>query len=145
LSRIQDRVATQHDYTLVAAQAIGMMYAVSVSFRASCQDLMSQTAIVCDAIADKNAPQPTNWAKVVVDLVGKVIDVVSSPKDIIGLPEPLPASTNVGSPDFRYEKFFYEDHDPADHAPEVERERQRHADEKTKPDGVIAQRLGGDR
>jgi hypothetical protein len=54
-----------------------MMYAVSVAFRASCHDLMTKTAIVCDAIADELAPPPTNWAKVLVDLVDKAIDVVT--------------------------------------------------------------------
>jgi len=85
MQKVQQRISTQHDYTLVAAQAVSMMYAVNVAFRASCYDLMTQTAIVCDAIADKHAPQPTQWAKVVVDLVGKAIDVVSSPKDLIGM------------------------------------------------------------
>jgi hypothetical protein len=60
------------------------------------------------------------------------------------LPEPLPAYADVDSPDFRYEKFYYGEHDhPADYAPEVERERQRYVDGKAKPDGVIAQRLAG--
>lgn len=211
LDHIQQRMVTQHDYTLVAAQAVGMMYAVNVAFRASCHDLMAQTALVCTAIADKLAPEPTNWARVVADLVGKAIDVLSSPKDIVRLaidevlgkvgeateptpvdgteaatvvdgyvaardrlfasyedsmgrikewidgrrrefadldvtlPEPLPSCTDVDSPEFRYEKFFYTDHWVADYASEVERERRRHVDEKSKPDGVIAQRLAGAR
>ncbi len=209
LEHVEKRIVTQHDYTLVAAQGVAMMYAVSVAFRASCHDLMTKTAIVCDAIADKLAPPPTNWAKVLVDLVDKAIKVVSSPKDILGmaidetlgrisnatedtdvdgaeagpvvdgyvaardllfssyehsigqthewidarrrefadlddtLPEPLPSSADVDSPDFRYERFFFGDHDPAIYAPEVERERQRYVDEKAKPDGVIAHRLAG--
>jgi hypothetical protein len=85
LVHVQERITTQHDYTLVAAQAVGMMYTVNVAFRASCHDLMAQTAVVCAAIADKHAPQPTSWGKVVVDLVGKAIDVVGSPKDILGM------------------------------------------------------------
>lgn len=211
LGRIQDRVRTQHDYMLVAAQAVGMMYAVNVAFRASCHDLMRQTAVVCDAIADKHAPRPANWRKVIVDLVSKAIDVVGSPTEILGmavdgildgvskatedepvagaeaipvvngyvaardqlfasyedgmgriddwiaarrkefagldgtLPQPLPSVADVDSPDFRYEQFFYDLHDPAELAPEVERERQRHLAEKSRPDGVIAQRLAGDR
>jgi hypothetical protein len=209
LQHVQQRIVTQHDYTLVAAQAVAMMYTVSVTFRASCHDLMTKTAIVCDAIADQHAPQPTNWAKVIVDLVDKAISVVKNPQDVFGmaidetlgrisqatentavdgaeagpvvdgyvaardqlfasyehsigqihewidarrkefdnldatLPEPLPSSANVGSPDFRYERFYLDGHTPADYAPEVERERQRHADEKSKPDGVIARRLTG--
>jgi hypothetical protein len=212
MNRIQQRITTQHDYTLVAAEAVGMMYAVNVAFRNSCYDLMSKTAVVCAAIADQHAPQPTNWAKVIVDLVGKAIDVVSAPKDILGmaidgilsgigtatedkpvagtdalpvvngyveardqlftsyensigqvhewidarrreyagldetLPQPLPSTTDVDSPDFRYENFFYDQHaNPGEYAPEVERERQRYVDEKAKPDGAIAQRLSGDR
>jgi hypothetical protein len=211
LERVQQRIETQHDFTLVAAEAVGMMFAVNVIFRASCHDLMTKTALVCDAIADKRAPEATNWGKAIVDIVGTVIDVVSSPKDIarmavdgilgkiseattsepvagaeagpvvdgyvaardqlfasyednLGqihdwidsrrkeygglddtLPEPLPSTTDVDSPDFRYEKFYFDDHNPADYAPEVERERQRYVDEKTKPDGLIAQRLAGGR
>ncbi len=209
LGMVKDRIETQHDYTLVAAQAVGMMYAVNVSFRASCHDLMCQTSIVCDAIADKLAPQPTNWAQVAVDVAGKVIDVVRNPKQLADmaidelmslmgkatadkpvagaeaipvingyvearnqlyesyenaldtvkvwiearrtefaglddtLPQPLPADADVDSPDFNYEKFFYDTHVPADYAPEVERERQRYVEEKTKPDGLITHRLAG--
>lgn len=82
LVRVQGCVSSQHEFTLVAAQAVGMMYAVSVRFRASCYDLMSQTSIVCDAVADKLAPQPTNWAKVAVDITGKVIDLVKNPTQL---------------------------------------------------------------
>lgn len=46
---------------------------------------MSQTSIVCDAIADKLAPRPTNWGKVAVDIVGKVIDVVKNPTQLADL------------------------------------------------------------
>ena len=61
------------------------------------------------------------------------------------LPEPLPAIADVDSPQFRYENFYFGAHHPADYAPEVERERRRYADEKTRPDGLIAQRLAGTR
>lgn len=211
LVHVQQRITTQRDYTLVAAQAVGMMYAVNVAFRNSCYSLMTQTAVVCDAIADKHAPEPTNWANVALDIVERAIDVVRSPKDLLTmliddvfgkiskateskdvagadalpvvngyiaardqlfaayedsagrieewidarrtefadldatLPEPLPSSADVDSPDFRYERFFFDEHDPADHAPEVERERQRQMGGTAKPDGVIAQRLAGTR
>jgi hypothetical protein len=82
LGRVQNCIRSQHEFTLVAAQAVGMMYAVSVQFRASCYDLMRQTSIVCDAVADKLAPQPTNWSKVVVDIAGKVIDLVKNPTQL---------------------------------------------------------------
>lgn len=60
------------------------------------------------------------------------------------IPEPLPASADVDSPDFRYERFAHGTHQfPDQFAPEVERERQKYVAEKAKPDGVIAQRLHG--
>ncbi len=211
LGRVQDRISTQHEYALAGAQAVGMMYAVSVSFRASCYDLMSQTSVVCDAVADKLAPAPTAWGKIALDIAGKIIDVVRNPTQIadmaidellnlvgkvtedepvagaeaipvvsgyvdardrlfssyeqalggieswisarrgeyVGLddtlPQPLPANADVDSPDFSYERFFYLDHAPGDHAPEVDRERQRYVEEKSDPHGVIAQRLAGTR
>lgn len=209
LTKIQARISTQHDYTLVAAQAVGMMYAVNVSYRDSCYDLMEKTSTVCAAIAEKNAPKPADWTNVVAGLVDKLVDVVKSPTEIGGmaiheilgrvqnatqdqpvagdeaaavldgyvgardrlfesyedslshvrdwlrerrkefdalddtLPEPLPAYADVDSPDFRYEKFFFGDSGPAEYAPEVERERKRYVDQKTKPHGAIARRLAG--
>jgi len=59
------------------------------------------------------------------------------------VPQPLPAFADVDSPDFRYEKFTMVGE--PDLGPEVERERQRYVDEKTKPDGAIARRLAGER
>ena len=64
------------------------------------------------------------------------------------IPAPLPAYADVRSPDFRYENFAMVgvmDNVPAGIAPEVERERRRYVAERTEPDGVIAQRLAGDR
>jgi hypothetical protein len=213
LNRIQLCISKQHEFTLLAAHSVSMMYALSVQFRASCQDLMEKTAETCDAIAAEQ-PNPgldwaaigTSFAKAVIDgiksadpskvagwavdqLLGqataaleprpvpgdKAMPVVSGyvsardslfvsyednleqirawiqsrwdelHTDIAAIPEPLPASTDVDGPDFRYENFAYHDHGhPADYAPEVERERQRYAAEKAKPGGVISQRLAGE-
>ncbi|MFL6126461.1 hypothetical protein [Actinophytocola sp.] len=63
--------------------------------------------------------------------------------DASAIPVPLPASTDVDGPDFRYENFAHVG-DSADLAPEVERERERYVDEKPKPSGVIGRRLAGD-
>jgi hypothetical protein len=62
--------------------------------------------------------------------------------DTTTIPEPLPASTDVDRPDFRYEHFAHVG-DSADLAPEVERERQQYVEEKSKPGGVIGNRLAG--
>jgi hypothetical protein len=62
------------------------------------------------------------------------------------IPEPLPASADVDSPDFRYERFAHGTHQfPGDFAPEVQRERQKFVAEKAKPDGVITHGLSGER
>lgn len=55
---------------------------------------------------------------------------------------PLPSSVEVASPDFSYDKFFNDHHDPGAYSPKVERERKKYVDEQH-PHGVIADRLGG--
>jgi hypothetical protein len=210
LSKIQSCIAVQHEYTLLAAQAVGMMFAVTTQFRASCRDLMEQTAQTCDSVAAGSGNPGRNWLETGVDLVRAVITTVSTAKpeallnwgidqfvaevgaatpvpgdkagpvvegyvaarerlfssyednleqirawisarrvDLASLgetiPGTLPASMDVDSPDFHYESFYYPDHVPADYAPEVERERQRYVEEKTRPDGVISERLAGER
>jgi hypothetical protein len=62
--------------------------------------------------------------------------------DTGSIPATLPPSTDVDSPDFRYEHFAHVG-DSANLAPEVERERQQYVEEKSKPDGVIGNRLAG--
>jgi hypothetical protein len=62
--------------------------------------------------------------------------------DTTSIPFPLPATTDVDSPDFRYEHFAHVGN-TANLAPEVERERQRYVEEKPKPGGIITQRLDG--
>lgn len=85
LHRVQERMETQLEYTLVAAEAVGMMYAVNVNFRTSCHDLMHRTADVCDVVAEKLKPPPTNWAKIGIDIVGVIINVIKSPTDIANM------------------------------------------------------------
>jgi hypothetical protein len=213
LSKITSCITVQHEYTTLAAQAVGMMFAVTTQFRASCRDLMEQTAQTCDSVAAGSGNPGRNWLETGVGLVRSLIDTITKsdpaalanwtldqfvgevgdalantpvPGDKAGpvaegyfaarerlfssyednleqirawisarredlaslgetIPDPLPASADVDSPDFRYENFHHPDHVPADYAPEVERERQRYVEEKTKPDGVIAERLAGER
>jgi len=210
LSKIQSCIAVQHEYAMFAAQAVGMMFAVTTQFRASCLDLMEQTAQTCDSVAAGSGNPGRNWLEVGVGLVRSLIDTITKanpaqlatwaidefvrevgapdttvPGDKAGpvvegyvaarerlfssyedsleqiqawisarredlasldetIPGTLPASADVDSPDFRYENFCYPDHVPADYAPEVERERQQYVAEKTRPDGVIAERLAGE-
>jgi hypothetical protein len=211
LNKIISCVAKQHEYSLNAAQAVGMMYAINVQFRASCLDLMDRTTETCESVTNELGNPGNTWAEAGLHLVSTLISAIGSPAQIgklaidefLGLmgkatgsrpvegaeaipvvtgyrtardrlfnayednlgqirtwltgvrdeyagiagatiPEPLPACADVDSPDFRYELFKYHEHVAAEYAPEVERERRRYADEKAKPDGVIAQRLGGE-
>jgi hypothetical protein len=213
LNRIQRCIAKQYEFTLLAAHAASMMYALSAQFRASCRDLMEKTADTCQAIAAEQPNPGLDWASIGISFAKAVIDGIKSadpgkvagwavdqllgqataalePKPVPGdkaipvvdgyisardnlfasyednleqirawiqgrwrelhdntdaIPEPLPASTDVDGPDFRYENFAYHDHaHPEEYAPEVERERQRYAAEKAKPGGVISQRLTGE-
>lgn len=213
LSKIQSCIRVQHEYTLLAAQAIGMLFAVTTQFRASCRDLMEQTTRTCDSVTAGAGNPGHDWTETGVGLAKAVIGSLKNanpaalvdlaidqflnavgeatkpspvPGDAAGpvvegyvaarerlftsyednldqirawisarredlaslgetIPGTLPASADVDSPDFRYENFHYPDHVPADYAPEIERERQRYVEEKTTPDGVIAERLAGDR
>jgi hypothetical protein len=213
LNLIHTCIENQYQFTLLAAHAVSMMYALSTQFRASCRDLMEKTADTCQAIAAEQPNPGLDWASIGVSFAKAVIDGIKSadpgkvagwavdqllgqataalePKPVPGdkaipvvdgyisardglfksyednleqirdwiqkrwaelhddpttIPEPLPASTDVDGPDFRYENFAYHDHaHPEDYAPEVERERQRYAAEKAKPGGVISQRLTGE-
>lgn len=57
--------------------------------------------------------------------------------------DPMPACTDVHSPDFSYRHFFNDHHDPDSYSPRVEREQRRlvHANS---PDGPIHRRLKGE-
>jgi uncharacterized protein YukE len=57
---------------------------------------------------------------------------------------PLPACTDVDSPDFSYGRFFNDHHESGSYAPRVEQERKNYLDEKH-PHGFIAEALDGER
>lgn len=211
LNRIKACIESQYDYTLHAATAVSMMYAVNGQFRVSCLDLMQKTAQQCTAVIDKLETPPPEWSEAGIGLfraaveaikgadptklsewaveqiysrigsalkpvpvagteaipvvqgyttardrlfasyednLDQVRDWIKARRDqLAGLtmatPVELPPCTDVDSPDFRYDQFFYVD-EPGVHGAEVDRERQKYVDEKTKPDGVISQRLDGD-
>ncbi|MGW5051391.1 hypothetical protein [Actinokineospora sp. NPDC004072] len=62
-------------------------------------------------------------------------------RDEVDLLEPLPATADVDSPDFRYEHFANANHSVESYSPRVDHERRRMAEEEA-PSGVIAERLG---
>lgn len=210
-TRIQSCIDSQFEFTVLAAQSIGMMYAVNAQFRASCLDLMEKTAQTCRSVTEGLGASGGEWAEAGVSLFRAAIDAIKNanptkvldwgveqiwsqigkavqPKPVEGaeaipvvsgyvaarerlfaayednldqigewiaarredlagstmsIPEPLPPSTDVDSPDFRYENFYYSTNVPGVHGPEVERQRQKYVDEKAKPDGVITHRLSG--
>lgn len=211
LNRVLACIESQYDYTVHAANAVSMMFAVNGQFRASCLDLMQKTAQQCKAVIDELEAPPPEWTSAGISLFRAAVDAVNSldplkikswavdqiynligsaltPVPVAGssaipvvqgyttardqlfasyednleqirdwiktrrdnlagltlsMPIELPPCTDVDSPDFRYDQFFYVD-EPGVHDAEVDRERQKYVDEKTKPDGVISQRLKGD-
>jgi hypothetical protein len=78
LHKIGTFVDTQFEYTLLAAQAVGMMFAVNTQFRASCVDLMEKTALTCDSVAAGNGSSGATWAQTGVGLVSAVVDTVKN-------------------------------------------------------------------
>jgi hypothetical protein len=194
-----------------AAQAAGMMLAVSVQFRESFYSLVDTTIAVCNAkIARTPVSSDLNWKSILIDIVGELKDLVTgktiadlaswtidtmlkatskfteeppvdgepaqivdgyvnarnllvrSYEDNVGsiqswvsarrgelagltmpLLEPLPRTTDVDSPDFRYENFAYVEPVPGVDNASVERERTQYAEEKSKPHRLIGARLDG--
>lgn len=61
----------------------------------------------------------------------------------VDLWEPLPSCTDVGSPDFSYERFWNHRHDTSTYTPRVEEERKKYVEEKQQSNGVIGKRLDG--
>ncbi|GAB3907753.1 hypothetical protein ACFQ1S_24155 [Kibdelosporangium lantanae] len=78
--------------------------------------------------------------------MGKWISVQDSSlsHDKIPLLEPLPACTDVRSPDFSYDKFFDRERDPATFGGKVDQERRKLLDQQNKPAGLIGRRLDGE-
>jgi hypothetical protein len=211
LNRIQACIESQYVYTVHAATAVSMMFAVNGQFRVSCLDLMQKTAQQCKTVTDELEQAPPAWSEAGMGLFKAAVEAIKgadpskikdwavdqiysqigsalTPVPVVGaeaipvvtgyneardrlftsyednlgqvqgwikerrndlagltmaFPVELPPCTDVDSPAFQYDQFFYS-LEPGVHGPEVERERQKYADEK-KPDGIISQRLDGAR
>lgn len=157
LGRVQACVATQNEYTLVAARVKNPTQLADMAIDElltlagkSTQDKPvagAEAVPVLNGYVEARDRLFTSYEQslgTIRDWVrARANEYVALDKDI--LPEPLPASTDVHSPTFAYDDFFYLDHNPADHAPEVSRERDKHAAEHPEPHGAIGQRLAGDR
>jgi hypothetical protein len=78
-----------------------------------------------------------------LDEVGRWIKQRADDLDDVAIPlkEPVKVGMDVDSPDFSYDDFYYNTHDPNVYAPEVERERTKYIEEKG--NGLIGQRLSG--
>ncbi|HWM07085.1 MAG TPA: hypothetical protein VNP92_32505 [Actinophytocola sp.] len=77
MHRVTTCISSQYDFTLLAAQSVGMMYAVNGQFRASCQDLMEKTADTCEAVtAEKGTSPGFEWSTVATSLVKAAIDAI---------------------------------------------------------------------
>jgi hypothetical protein len=213
MTNIENFVTEQQEQALVAAQAAGMMLAVSVQFRESFFSLMDMTTDVCQATVRGQVNTGTNWKSLFVDIVAEVKSILTTkaaadlgsgaidklisatkmftdepvpdsdagaiidgyigsrdrlkrsfqdnvdairlwitarrtefanPKLQPGLMAPLPPTTDVDRPDFRYSEFQYVEPIPGMDDASVERERQRYVEEKPKPGGVIGHRLSGE-
>jgi hypothetical protein len=215
MTNIENFVTEQREQALTAAQAAGMMLAVSVQFRESFFSLMDMTTDVCQAAVRGQVNTGTNWKSLLVDIVAEVKSVLTTKavadlgsgavdklisdmkvftdepvpdsdagaiidgyigsrdrlkrsfQDNVGsillwitarrtefadaerrpeLMAPLPPTTDVDGPAFRYSEFGYVDPIPGMDDTSVERERQRYVDEKPRPepDGVIGRRLTGE-
>jgi hypothetical protein len=211
LSRIVKCIDSQYEYTVHAATAVSMMFAVNGQFRASCLDLMQKTAQHCKVVADGLETPAPEWSEAGMGLFKAAIDAVKNvdpskikdwavdqiysqissalkPAPVVGaeaipvvtgyveardrlfaayednldqvrgwirarrdnlaaltvaMPVELPPCTDVDSPLFQYDQFFYSQ-EPGVHGPEVERERGKYVAKKQKPGGVISQRLDGE-
>lgn len=209
MENIRSFATQQRIHTWFAAQAVSMMFALSVQFRASHDDLVEKTISVCRSMIASQTNSNPNWRSVLTDAVQGAVDILTmkAAGDLVKwgvdrliqevgtedtpvtgdneravldgyvtardqlrksyasnltlvqewvdarrrsfaeltmpLLSPLPTSTDVDSPDFRYEEFYYDLHDnPGVYAPEVERERTKYVEEKS--NGLIGQRLDGE-
>jgi uncharacterized protein YukE len=81
-----------------------------------------------------------------LNILGKWLSVQDSSlsQEKIPLLEPMPACTDVRSPDFSYGKFFDKERDPATFGGNVDQERQKMLDQQNQPAGLIGRRLDGE-
>jgi hypothetical protein len=77
-TKIQNCIDSQFEYTVLAAQAIGMMYAVNAQFRASCLDLMEKTAQTCRSVTDGLGSPDAAWAEAGIGLFRAAIDAIKN-------------------------------------------------------------------
>lgn len=77
-TKIQNCIDSQFEYTVLAAQAIGMMYAVNAQFRASCLDLMEKTAQTCRSVTDGLGSPGTAWTEAGIGLFRAAIGALKN-------------------------------------------------------------------
>lgn len=211
MTHIETFMDQQSAQASMAAQAAGMMFAVSVQYRESFYDLADKTIAVCRAKINSTVGEAPKWKSLTADVAGavkglvtgktvadlaswtidqilaatklfaetdvqdgeptQIVDgyliardtLVSSYESNVGtieswiasrrtdldqlklpLLEPLPPTTDVDSPDFRYENFAYGEPVPGVDNTSVERERTSYVEEKPKPGGLIGPGLAGE-
>jgi hypothetical protein len=77
MTNIENFVTEQQAQALLAAQAAGMMLAVSVQFRESFFSLMDMTTDVCQAAVRGQVNTGTNWKSLFVDVVAEVKNILT--------------------------------------------------------------------
>lgn len=78
MSYITTFMDEQQLYIATSAQAVGMMYAVSVNFRESMHSLLIQTTHACREMINKQVSSNPNWRSLFVDIIEGVIDILSA-------------------------------------------------------------------
>ncbi|TDV46205.1 hypothetical protein [Actinophytocola oryzae] len=78
LNKIVQCIDSQYVYTVHAATAVSMMYAVNGQFRASCLDLMQKTAQHCDAVANELEKPPPEWSEAGMGLFKAAVDAIKN-------------------------------------------------------------------
>ncbi len=84
MSNVKTFITGQQAQTVMAAQAAGMMLAVSVQFRESFFSLMEMTTDVCQAIVRGQVNKDTNWKSLFVDIVAEAKNLLTlkTPADL---------------------------------------------------------------
>jgi hypothetical protein len=77
MTHIETFMDQQSSQALLAAQAAGMMFSVSVQYRESFYDLVDKTIAVCNAKIAERAAEATNWKSVTLDIIGAVKNLVT--------------------------------------------------------------------